>query len=149
VLVKKLVKCLSPVRASFDTQPRAATQDARNKKTDCSECRAEGEVYRGEHEHRKNNMPKFYVYILKCSDGSFYTGHTDDLERRISEHQAGTYLGYTSKLLPVQLVYAEALATRVEALAAEQKIKGWTRAKKLALIQSNWSLISDLAKKKF
>jgi predicted GIY-YIG superfamily endonuclease len=94
-------------------------------------------------------MPKFHVYILQCNDGSYYTGRTDDLERRIAEHQAGVFPGYTSTRLPVHLVHAEAIATRAEALAAEQKIKGWTRAKKKALIAGNWCKIGELAKKNF
>jgi predicted GIY-YIG superfamily endonuclease len=94
-------------------------------------------------------MLKFYVYILKCSDGSFYVGHTDDLEKRLAEHASGAHHGYTCERRPVQLVYAEAIATRVEALVAEQKLKGWSRAKKLALIRGDWASVCKLAKKKF
>lgn len=86
----------------------------------------------------------FYVYILECSDGSYYTGHTDDLEKRIAEHQAGAYEGYTSQRLPVRLVFTEIFQTRDEAFLAERKIKGWSRAKKKKLIAGN---IQDLIKR--
>ena len=72
----------------------------------------------------------FYVYILKCNDGSYYTGHTDDIERRIAEHKGGLYQGYTSSRLPIQLVYLEEFFSRIEALEAERKIKNWSRKKK-------------------
>lgn len=95
-------------------------------------------------------MKKFYLYILKCSDDSFYIGHNDDLEKRLAQHtQADISNCYTASRLPVKLVYAEALASRIEALSAEQKIKRWTRKKKEALISQNWELVSQLAKKKF
>ena len=61
----------------------------------------------------------FWVYILRCSDGSYYTGHTDDLERRIAMHQQGEIAGYTSTRRPVELVFSQACPTREEALAAE------------------------------
>lgn len=72
----------------------------------------------------------FWVYILRCSDGSYYTGHTDNLEKRISEHQSGRIHAYTSTRLPVELVFEQDSRTREEALAAEQQIKGWSRKKK-------------------
>ena len=75
-------------------------------------------------------MQPFYLYILKCSDGSYYTGHTDNIEKRISEHTLGVIKGYTSKRLPVKVVYVAQFASRYEAIAAERKIKGWSRKKK-------------------
>ena len=72
----------------------------------------------------------FYVYILKCNDGSYYTGHTENLEQRLSAHNIGLYDGYTATRRPVQLIYAEEFATRIEALEAERKIKTWNRKKK-------------------
>ncbi len=83
-------------------------------------------------------MLNFYVYILKCNDGSFYTGHTDNLEKRISEHQAGSYEGYTAKRLPVTLVFVEEFASRTEAMEAERKIKTWNRKKKETLSEKGW-----------
>jgi predicted GIY-YIG superfamily endonuclease len=88
----------------------------------------------------------FWIYLLRCRDGSFYVGHTDDLERRLAQHQAGTFEGYTRKHRPVTLVWSEAVGTREEALAFERRIKGWTRAKKEALIAGDWARISWLSK---
>lgn len=88
----------------------------------------------------------FYVYILKCSDNSYYTGHTDNLEMRFGEHQSGLCGGYTAKRLPIELVYSENFPTRLEALEAEQKIKGWSRAKKEALIENDWTKIKKIVR---
>lgn len=85
----------------------------------------------------------FFFYILQCSDGSYYIGHTDDLEKRLSEHNAGLYPGYTLKRLPVRLVYSELFGTRDEAFAAEHKIKRWSRKKKAILIKEGWSGFSE------
>lgn len=90
---------------------------------------------------------QFHAYLLRCSDGSYYAGHTDDLERRLGQHQAGEAEGYTQQRRPVELVWSEIFASREEALAAEQQIKGWTRAKKEALIAGDWASVSALAKK--
>ena len=91
----------------------------------------------------------FWVYILSCADGSYYTGHTDNLEQRIGIHQAGAYPGYTTSRLPVNLVWSQVCATREEALSAEMQIKGWSRKKKEAMIQGDWNEVSLLAKKDF
>ena len=91
----------------------------------------------------------FWVYILSCSDGSYYTGHTDDLDQRIGKHQTGSYPGYTSSRLPVKLVWSQESATREEALAAELQIKGWSRKKKEAMMKGDWHGVSLLAKKDF
>lgn len=91
----------------------------------------------------------FWVYILSCSDGSYYTGHTDDLDQRIGKHQTGSYPGYTSSRLPVKLVWSQECATREAALAAELQIKGWSRKKKEAMMRSNWEDVVLLAKKDF
>jgi predicted GIY-YIG superfamily endonuclease len=96
-----------------------------------------------------NNMNRFYVYMLRCSDCSYYTGHTDDLEKRLVEHNAGQYGGYTAERLPVELVFVQGFETRDEAFVAEHKIKKWTRIKKEALIQSHWERLKALSKKKF
>jgi putative endonuclease len=90
----------------------------------------------------------FWVYILLCSDGSYYTGHTDNLEARIGAHCDGTLGGYTHTRRPLQLVWSESLSTRYEALAAERQIKGWSRRKKQALIDGKWNLISELARRR-
>jgi predicted GIY-YIG superfamily endonuclease len=91
----------------------------------------------------------FHVYILRCTDGSYYTGHTDDLERRVGEHQTGLIPGHTHMRGPVTLVYSAAFATREEALAAELQIKPWSRRKKEALIKGDWRGLSAAAKKDF
>ncbi len=88
----------------------------------------------------------FWVYILRCSDGSYYTGHTDNLEKRIAEHQVGAIEGYTSMRLPVQLVFSEEFSTRVEALERELQLKGWSRKKKEALMRSDWAEVKRLAR---
>ncbi len=90
----------------------------------------------------------FWVYVLRCSDGSYYTGHTDDLEKRIGQHQSGEIEGYTSTRLPVQLVLTEEFPSRAEALVCERQIKGWSRKKKEALIRGDWDEIVRLARKK-
>jgi predicted GIY-YIG superfamily endonuclease len=89
----------------------------------------------------------FWVYILKCADGSYYTGHTDNLETRVGEHETGVIAGcYTHTRRPVTLVFSQSCATREEALAAERQIKGWSRAKKEAMIAGNWAEVSRLAR---
>jgi putative endonuclease len=90
----------------------------------------------------------FWVYLLRCADGSYYTGHTDDLDQRIGEHVTGACGGYTATRLPVELVWSQECATRIEALNAERQIKGWSRAKKKALIRGDWAEVSRLAKGK-
>lgn len=88
----------------------------------------------------------FWVYMLKCSDESFYVGHTDNLEVRVNQHQVGIDPScYTYSRRPLQLVFSESFSTREEALAMEQRIKGWNRAKKTALIKRDWKEISRIA----
>ena len=87
----------------------------------------------------------FFVYILKCADGSFYTGHTDNIEKRLFEHQNHEIKCYTSKRLPIELVYVDTFGTRDEALESERQIKGWSRKKKEALIQEDWQELVRLS----
>ncbi len=75
----------------------------------------------------------FWVYILKCSDGSYYAGHTDNLEKRISEHSKGVIAGYTYSRRPVNLMFSQEFNTREEALTVERQIKGWSRRKKRSI----------------
>jgi tRNA/rRNA methyltransferase len=89
----------------------------------------------------------FHAYMLQCSDGSYYVGHTDDLDARFGAHQSGLIPGYTQKRRPVDLVWSQDFAGRDQAFAAERQIKGWSRAKKEALIRGDWDLIQKLAKK--
>ena len=88
----------------------------------------------------------FWVYILECSDGGYYTGHTDDLEARIAAHHQGTFKGYTSKRRPVKLMFYTDFPTRDEAFASERQIKGWSRRKKQALISKDWDLLIEYSK---
>jgi putative endonuclease len=91
-----------------------------------------------------------FVYMLLCADDSFYVGSAtgDDLSKRIAEHETGAYRGYTSKRRPVRLVWSEHFERILDAIAAERKIKGWSRAKKQALIKSDWKAIIKLSKRR-
>ena len=86
----------------------------------------------------------FHVYILRCADASYYVGHTDHLEKRLAEHGLGLVPGYTHTRRPVKLVFADKFPSRIEALERERQIKGWSRAKKEALIKSNWERLHRL-----
>ncbi len=88
----------------------------------------------------------FWVYILRCAVGKYYTGHTDELERRIAQHTVGGFCDFTSRRRPVQLIWSEAVGTRDEALAAELRVKKWSRAKKEALAASDWERVSFFAR---
>ncbi len=79
----------------------------------------------------------YYVYILRCGDGSLYTGITTDVSRRVAVHNAGKGAKYTRSRLPVTLVYQESQPDKSAALKRELEIKGFTRAQKLRLIGSN------------
>jgi putative endonuclease len=91
-------------------------------------------------------MP-FYVYILKCADGTYYTGSTNDLYRRLNEHRMGASpTAYTARRRPVELVSNEEVGTLGEALFHERQIKGWSRAKKAALIRDDFDMIHEIVK---
>jgi predicted GIY-YIG superfamily endonuclease len=90
----------------------------------------------------------FWTHILRCSDSSYYTGHTDNLEQRFGQHQLGEIPGFTEKRRPVQLVFSQEFSTREEALAAELQIKRWSRKKKEALMWGDWVALKLAAKKK-
>ena len=88
----------------------------------------------------------FWAYLLRCSDGSYYAGHTDNIDYRIGQHQIGQGGDYTARRRPVTLVWSSDFATRAEALESERRIKGWSRAKKEALIAGDWTRLSELAR---
>ena len=90
----------------------------------------------------------FWVYLLECADGSYYTGHTDNLEKRMGQYYTGECDGYVAAHLPVKLIWSQECATRYEALSAEQQIKGWSRKKKEAMMRGDWNQVSQLAKSK-
>ena len=88
----------------------------------------------------------FHCYMLRCADDSYYVGHTDDMDRRLAEHQSGLWGGYTFKRRPVALIWNDVFQTRDDAKMAEKQIKGWSRAKKEALARGDWDAVSELAK---
>jgi putative endonuclease len=86
-----------------------------------------------------------YIYILECADGSYYTGSTKDLERRLWEHQNGLGANHTAKRLPVKLVYCEECDRIDDAFYREKQVQGWSRKKKEALMASDYNQIHLLA----
>ena len=91
----------------------------------------------------------FYAYMLRCADGSYYVGHTDNLDARLGAHQSGLIAGYTHKRRPVSLIWSQEFGERDEAFRAERQIKGWSRAKKEALIGGDWDAVQLLSRKMF
>jgi len=91
----------------------------------------------------------FWVYMLRCADDSFYLGHTDSLERRFAQHRDGVFQScYTFRRRPIELIYSQDFPAREQALEMERRIKGWSRAKKVALIRGDWEEISRLSRRK-
>jgi putative endonuclease len=90
-----------------------------------------------------------WMYILECSDGTYYVGSTKDLEFRLSEHQAGKGSKYTSRRLPIKLVYSEEYERVVDAYTREKQVQNWSRAKRDALINGNPEMLPKLARKNF
>ncbi len=92
-------------------------------------------------------MDGAYVYLLKCSDGSYYCGSSrKPIDERISEHENGHYpAAYTFTRRPITLVWCEHFTDITNAVATERRIKGWSRAKKQALIADDWDRVSELA----
>jgi putative endonuclease len=92
-------------------------------------------------------MKQYFVYILLCSNNSYYTGITNDVERRFAEHESGeSTTSYTFKRRPLKLVFCERFTDVNQAIAFEKQIKGWRRAKKEALIKGDWHLLPELAR---
>jgi putative endonuclease len=90
-----------------------------------------------------------FLYIVRCSDNSYYTGTArSGLEQRIAEHNAGTYDGYTAQRRPVTLVFSQWFDRIIDAIAAERQVKGWSRAKKEALIEGDFHQLRMLASRK-
>ena len=88
---------------------------------------------------------KGYTYILECADGSYYTGSTNDLEKRLGQHQNGEGANHTSKRLPVKLVYYEEFQRIDQAFYREKQIQGWNRKKKEALIENQHDMLPLLS----
>lgn len=76
----------------------------------------------------------WFVYVLLCSDGSFYTGSTNNLEKRFLEHKNGKGGRYTRSHQPIKIIYTEKLPTKSEALKKEAQLKSWSRAKKITIL---------------
>jgi len=95
-------------------------------------------------------LKSYYTHILECSDCKYYVGVTNNLERRIAEHQEGTVpKSFTYPRRPIKLVYCMELNSIEEAIDFEKQLKGWTRKKKEALINGEFELLPILSKKKF
>jgi putative endonuclease len=91
-------------------------------------------------------MKQYFVYILLCSDNSYYTGITNDLERRMDEHDNGVNpTCYTCKRRPLKLVFNERFTEVMQAIAFEKQVKGWNRKKKEAIINGDWHLLPGLS----
>ena len=90
--------------------------------------------------------PTYYFYILKCSDGSYYTGSTTNIENRIKAHNKGEGAAYTAKRRPVQLVYNERFNSLDDVVKRERQVKKWSRAKKEALISGEKERLKELSK---
>jgi putative endonuclease len=91
-----------------------------------------------------------FIYMLRCADGSYYVGCAtgDDLSKRVAEHERGAYRGYTYTRRPIRLVWSEHFARITDAIAVERQIKGWSRAKREALVRGDWNEISLQAKRR-
>ncbi len=89
---------------------------------------------------------KGYMYILKCADGSYYTGSTKDLRKRLLQHQSGEGSNYTKKRLPVKLVYYEEYNQIDQAFYREKQVQGWSRKKKEALINGQYEKLPELSR---
>lgn len=96
--------------------------------------------------YKDHSQELYYVYIIECNDGSFYTGLTNDLVRRFAEHCEGAYLTcYTFKRRPLQLKYYETIPFVLDAAQREKQLKGWSRAKKIALMKGDMHKLTLLA----
>jgi putative endonuclease len=94
-------------------------------------------------------LNQYFVYILLCADLSYYTGITNNLERRTYENETGVNLQcYTYKRRPLKLVFYESFTDVNQAIAFEKQVKGWSRAKKEAIINGKWESLPQLSKKR-
>jgi putative endonuclease len=90
-----------------------------------------------------------YLYILRCADGKYYVGTTrKSLEEPLAGHNAGLHDGFTATRRPVTMVFAQHFETITDAVAAERQVKGWSRAKKEAMINGEWNRLPDLARRR-
>ncbi|MDI6779366.1 MAG: GIY-YIG nuclease family protein [Bacteroidota bacterium] len=91
-------------------------------------------------------MKRAWTYILECTDKSYYTGSTTELQKRIAQHHEGAFDGYTAFRRPVKLLWNQEFADIRYAIEAERKIKGWTRAKKEALMRGDFDALHELSR---
>ncbi|MCG9899780.1 MAG: GIY-YIG nuclease family protein [Hydrotalea sp.] len=89
---------------------------------------------------------KAWMYILECADGSFYTGSTKDIDLRLAQHEAGEGSNHTKKRLPVKLVYYEEYDRIDDAFSREKQVQGWSRKKKIALIELAYEKLPKLSR---
>ena len=91
-----------------------------------------------------------YIYMLRCADGSYYVGSAtgDDRGPRVNQHNAGSYKGYTFSRRPVVLVWSEYFDRITDGIAVERQLKGWSRAKKEALLRSDLAKVSQLSRRR-
>jgi putative endonuclease len=87
-----------------------------------------------------------YLYVLRCADGSYYVGSTTNMEVRLAQHHAGEGGSFTAERLPIELIYSAEFPTLHEAFLAERQVKGWTRAKKEALIRGDYQVLVELSR---
>ena len=98
------------------------------------------------HPTRVSPTMRVYLYILRCRDGSYYVGTAQgDLERRLTQHDRGTFDGWTARRRPVELAYAQEFDSITDATAAERQVKGWSRKKKQALIDGTFDALPGLS----
>jgi len=101
------------------------------------------------HNEGRDDRCGAYLYILHCADGSYYTGTARaGLEQRVAQHNAGTYGGYTAQRRPVTLVFSQWFDRITDAIEAERQVKGWSRAKKEALIRGDFERLPELSKRR-
>lgn len=89
-----------------------------------------------------------FVYILRCADESLYVGLADDVEARLVAHNDGRFGGYTARRRPVMLIHLEEFTTFEDASARERQLKGWTRAKKEALVRGDLDTLKELSRRR-
>ena len=95
-------------------------------------------------------MARCRLDMLRCADDSYYVGtsRADDLDTRISQHNQGTFPGYTARRRPVTLIYSAHFDTITDAIASERQVKGWSRAKKEALVRGDSDILPELARRR-
>jgi putative endonuclease len=94
-------------------------------------------------------MKTMWVYIVECSDGLYYTGVTNDVERRVQEHNEGLDTrSFTYRRRPIILKFANQFNDPIQAIEFEKQVKGWSRKKKQAIIEEKWELLPGFSKSK-